>query len=201
MRAAAESGAVVSICHPKPFGPPWEYAGVASFAAVEVWNSDWPKLNSMSLAFWHACLRRGMRVVALGGSDTHYLHRRDPDPRHSQRLGTPTTWVRADRSVASVLSALRDGRAFVSESPRGPQIYLEPDRARAGRVTVEVRDGVGTTLQLVGRNGTIAAAAVDAASWDRSFVVPAGAAYVVAQLASVTGDIRAMTNAIWAEQL
>jgi hypothetical protein len=201
MRAAAETGAVVSICHPKPFGPPWEYADVTGFAAIEVWNSDWLKLNSMSLAFWHECLRRGMRAVALGGSDTHYLHRRDPDPRHSQRLGTPTTWVRADLTVASILAALREGRAFVSESPRGPQIYLDVDRARGGRVTVEVCDGAGATLQLVGRDGSIAAAAVDAASWDGSFAVPAGASYVVAQLASPTGDIRALSNAIWAEQL
>src|SRR5205085_750053 len=40
MRAAAESGAVVSICHPKPFGPAWEYAD-AEADAVEVWNGPW----------------------------------------------------------------------------------------------------------------------------------------------------------------
>src|SRR5438067_5183674 len=45
MRTAAESGAVVSICHPKPFGPPWEY-DVPPVHGIEVWNSDWVKLNS-----------------------------------------------------------------------------------------------------------------------------------------------------------
>src|SRR5438552_4145894 len=146
-------------------------------------------------------LRRGRRVAALGGSDTHYLHRRDPDPRHSQRLGTPTTWLRADRAVESILTSLREGRAFVSESARGPQLYLDRDPARTGWIAVEVRDGAGATLQLVGPEGTIAAAAVDAAAWDRTFAVPAHAPYVVAQLASPTGELRAIANPIWAEQL
>ena len=200
MRTAAESGAVVSICHPKPFGPPWEY-DVPPVHGIEVWNSDWVKLNSVSLAFWRECLRRGRRVAALGGSDTHYLHRRDPDPRHSQRLGTPTTWLRADRAVESILTSLREGRAFLSESARGPQLYLDRDPARTGWIAVEVRDGAGATLQLVGPEGTIAAAAVDAAAWDRTFAVPAHAPYVVAQLVSPTGELRAIANPIWAEQL
>jgi hypothetical protein len=201
MRAAADSGAVVSVCHPKPFGPPWEYDGVRAFHAVEVWNSDWVKLNAASLVFWQACLARDLRVSAVGGSDTHYLHRRDPDMRHSQRLGTPTTWVRAQRTVPAILVALREGDSFVSESPRGPQLYLEPDPARAGRVAVEVRDGAGETLQLVGREGTIAATRVDGEEWDGSFAMPAKASFVVAQLVTDDAAIRAITNPIWAERL
>src|SRR2546423_14053697 len=93
MRAAMASGAVVSICHPKPFGPPWEYSNEGGFNAIEVWNGPWAQLNSASLARWDGLLRRGVRCAAVGGSDTHYLHRRDAAPRHADSIGTPTTWV------------------------------------------------------------------------------------------------------------
>jgi len=203
MRAAAESGAVTSVCHPKPFGPPWEYARAEGFHAVEVWNGPWPRQNVDAVAFWEDRLRRGERRAALGGSDTHYLHRRDPDPRHSQSLGSPTTWVQVgDRSTLNaILAALREGRAFVSESPRGPQLYLDPDRGRAGRVTLEVRDGGGSTLELITEAGTAATATVEGAAWDRTFEVPAGTRYVRAQLVSTSGDLRALTNPVWSEAL
>src|SRR5712691_10927477 len=201
IRAAVDAGALVSVCHPKPLGPPWEYEGVSGFHAVEAWNSDWTKLNSASLAFWEERLRRGERVVLVGGSDTHYLRRRDPDPRHSQKLGTPTTWVRADPNVDAILAALRKGHAFVSESPRGPQLYLEADRVRAGRVSVEVRDGQGATLQILSDAGSVASATVAAAGWDGTFAVPASARYVRAQLVSLTGEVRALSNPVWADRL
>jgi predicted metal-dependent phosphoesterase TrpH len=201
VRAAVDAGALVSVCHPKPFGPPWEYEGVSGFHAVEAWNSDWTKLNSASLAFWEERLRRGERVVLVGGSDTHYLRRRDPGPRHSQKLGTPTTWVRADPKVDAILAALRMGHAFVSESPRGPQLYLETDPGRAGRVRVEVRDGHGATLRILSDAGSVASAPVAGAEWDDTFAVPASARYVRAQLVGLTGEVRALSNPVWADRL
>jgi hypothetical protein len=201
MRAAMQSGAVVSICHPKPFGPPWEYTNDGGFHAVEVWNGPWPQLNAASLARWDALLGRGIRCVAVGGSDTHYLHRRDAAPRHADSIGTPTTWVEAPRAVGSILAALREGRSFVSESPNGPQLYLEPDRTRAGRVSVEVRDGDGATLMLLSDAGSLDAAPVNDAAWDRAFDVPASVRYVRAELVGANGNVRALTNPVWADRL
>jgi hypothetical protein len=192
----------VSICHPKPFGPPWEYDGVTGFHAVEVWNGPWAQQNAASLAFWESLLRRGDRRVALGGSDTHYLHGRDLGARDADRLGAPTTWVQVgDRpTVKAILEALREGRSFVSESPGGPQLYLEPDRGRAGRVSVEVRGGAGGRLELVTDTATPVVRIVDGDAWDGAFEVPAGAAYVRAQLTSARGDVRALANPVWAER-
>ena len=203
MRAAAESGALVSVCHPKPFGPPWEYSMGSGFHAVEVWNGPWPQLNAASLAHWEELLRQGKRCVAVGGSDTHYLHRRDVAPRHADVLGGPTTWIHvAGRpTVAMILGALREGRSFISESPRGPQIYLEPDRGRAGRVAVEVRDADGATLELVSDAGGVASVEISQPSSDATFDVPRAARYVRAQLVSATGDVRALTNPVWADEL
>jgi hypothetical protein len=199
MRAAMESGAVVSICHPKPFGPPWEYSNEGGFHAIEVWNGPWAQLNAASLARWDGFLRRGIRCVAVGGSDTHYLRRQDVAPRHADSIGTPTTWVHVDGAptVASILAALRDGRSFISESPRGPQLYLDADRARKGRVSVEARDAAGARLELITQAGTIASkpAADDALA----FEIPEDARFVRAQLVAENGDVRALTNPLWTD--
>ena len=203
MRAAMASGAVVSICHPKPFGPPWEYSNEGGFNAIEVWNGPWAQLNSASLARWDGLLRRGVRCAAVGGSDTHYLKHANAPLRHQDALGTPTTWVHVDGppTVSAILAALREGRSFVSQSPRGPQLYLEPDRGRAGRVSVEVRDGAGATLMVLSDSGPLDAAPVNGPAWDRAFDVPAGVRYVRAQLVGANGDLHALTNPVWADQV
>ena len=79
MAGAVEAGAVVSVNHPKPFGPAWEYDTVGPAHAIEVWNGAWLGLNIASLEFWDARLRAGQRLVAVGGSDTHVLRGTDPD--------------------------------------------------------------------------------------------------------------------------
>jgi hypothetical protein len=200
MRAAMASGAVVSICHPKPFGPPWEYSNEGGFDAIEVWNGPWAQLNSASLARWDGLLRRGIRCAAVGGSDTHYLHRRDVAPRHADSIGTPTTWVHVDGAptVATILAALRDGRSFVSESPRGPQIYLDADPARIGRISIEVRDAENARVEVITAAGTIASR--PAADDPLVFDVPVGARFVRAQVVAENGDLRALTNPLWMER-
>ena len=202
MRAAMQSGAVVSICHPKPFGPPWEYSNEGGFHAIEVWNGPWAQLNAASLARWDGLLRRGIRCVAVGGSDTHYLRPREVvAPRHADSIGTPTTWVEAEQNVASILAALREGRSFVSASPRGPQLYLRPDPARRGHAVIEVRDGSDATLQLLDEGGIATVARVDSASWEEAFAVRAGSRYVRAELVTAAGECLTLSNPLWADQL
>jgi hypothetical protein len=202
MRAAMRSGAVVSICHPKPFGPPWEYSNDGGFHAIEVWNGPWAQLNAASVARWENMLGRGIRCVAVGGSDTHYLRpRENVAPRHADSIGTPTTWVQAERNVASILSALREGRSFVSASPRGAQLYLNPDPARRGRVVVEVRNAQDTTLQLLDDAGAVSVAGVSSAIWEEAFPVRPGSRYVRAEVVAATGECLALSNPIWTERL
>lgn len=196
MTEAAEAGAFVSVNHPKPFGPPWEYDRVRSMHAVEVWNGPWARLNSFALGFWEARLRAGQRLVAVGGSDTHILRSRDPDPGHAQALGMPTTWVQAGprADAAAILEAMRAGRTFVSASPAGPQLYLEP----GGRgVEVTVLGGMGATLVVLGDHGAIGAAAVESEGWSTTFAVPRATAYVRAQLVASNGEFLALTSPLW----
>lgn len=196
MAAAAEAGAFVSINHPKPFGPTWEYDDVHSMHAIEVWNGPWARLNAHALRAWETRLRAGQRLIAVGGSDTHHLRSHDPDPRHAQALGTPTTWVEAgpDPDAATILEAMRLGRTFVSASPAGPQLYLEP----GGRgVRVQVRHGNGAALVVLGDQGAIGAAAVTSKDWSTTLPVPRATAYVRAQLVASNGDLEALTSALW----
>lgn len=196
MTDAAASGAFVSVNHPKPSGPPWEYPDVRAMHAVEVWNGPWG-LNASAIAFWDERLRAGSRLAAVGGSDTHLLRAHDPDPRHAQRLGTPTTWIDAgDRPDAqAILEALRAARTFVSASPTGPQLYLESGGAG---VQIAVRDGRGLALELITDVGCIASDAVtDGEEWTATYAVPADAPYVRAQLASADGALRALTSPLW----
>ena len=168
---------------------------------MEVWNGPWQRLNRAALDRWDELLRRGVRSPAVGGSDTHYLRVGDVPARHADSLGTPTTWVHAEATVPSILTALREGRSFVSESPLGPQVYLDPDPGRTGRVSVEVRDGAGAALQLLGDGGTLASFPIDASFWDTTLDLPRGTRFVRAQLMSSSDDVRALSNPIWAERL
>jgi hypothetical protein len=196
MGAASDSGATVSVNHPKPYGPAWTYDTIGPAHAIEVWNGAWAGLNTVSLALWDSVLRDGRRVAAVGGSDTHLLRAADPDPRHAAVPGRPTTWVEAgsDPSPATILAAIRAGRTFVSRSPAGPQVYL--DRAPGG-VQVEVRDGMALGLLLIDEDGVAAAAGVPSGSWSGVFPIDDGAHWVRAQLVATDGAIAAVTSPVW----
>jgi hypothetical protein len=196
MTSAADAGAFVSVNHPKPFGPAWEYEGIRSFHAVEVWNGSWGGLNAFALAFWESRLRAGQRLVAVGGSDTHVLRLQDPDSRHAPLPGTPTTWVEAGLKpdARAILDGMRSGRTFVSASPAGPQLYL--DRTRQG-VEVTVRDARGATLVILGDHGAIAAEASRPGVWSTSAAIPRDVTYVRAQLVGPNGDLEALTSPLW----
>jgi len=195
IRAAVDAGATVSINHPKPFGPAWEYETVGPTHAVEVWNGPWGGLNVASLAFWDERLRAGARLTAVGGSDTHVLRGSDPDPRHAPTPGHPTTWVDAGPrpDVPAILRAIRAGRTFVSASPSGPQLYL--DRT-AGGLSVEAIDAAGCALMVIGPAGTVAAASVDSDAWGAEVPLPTDGTYVRGQLVAANGEVRALSSAI-----
>ncbi|MDQ6795447.1 MAG: CehA/McbA family metallohydrolase, partial [Chloroflexota bacterium] len=196
MAEAMKAGAFVSIDHPKPFGPAWEYPDVRSMHAIEVWNGPWGGLNAVALAFWEERLRDDQRLVAVGGSDTHLLRSRLHEGRHADQLGIPTTWVEAGHGAdaAAILEAMVAGRTFVSASPEGPQLYLE---AGGRGVELEVRDGAGATLVMLGDGGAIGAAAVDSEDFSATFAVPHSTEYVRAQLVTSNGDIQALTSPLW----
>ncbi len=202
IEAAVGAGGFVSINHPKPFGPPWEYPALTSLVhAVEVWNGWWSRLNHVSVRYWAERLRRGERLVALGGSDMHSLGLAGApdDPLAPARLGSPTLWVHAPGVLTAwgILDAIRAGRCFVSESPGGPQLYLS--RIEAG-IHARVVHATGDALLLIGDCGVVRAMPVldgDSEVTVSLADLPAGIPYVRAEVHRAGGGIRALTNPVW----
>ncbi len=130
-QAAHGQGALFSINHPKEGGPPWLYGEDIPADCVEVWQAPWFVSNYQSLAWWDSLLRKGRRLVAVGGSDLHTLPR--PDRPAPYPLGTPTTWVYAAAPTATaILDGIRAGHVFISASPAGPELYLTAGAAMQG---------------------------------------------------------------------
>ncbi len=183
MHAAAATGAVVSVNHPKPHGPAWEYPDATGFHTIEVWNGHWREHNDVSLEWWDSLLRQGRRVFAVGGSDTHHLKGTPHD-----RLGQPTTWARADRSAPTVLNALRNGHTFISRDVDGPQLYLSRERVR-------VLGGAGATLVVLSSEGIEDTLTVG--SDDETVRIPTGPHYVRAELRHSTSEMLALSNPVF----
>jgi hypothetical protein len=158
---AVRRGYLVSCNHPRPEGPDWEFRDVAGYHCVEVWNGPWQFGNNHCLNFWETQLKQGHQLPAVGGSDTHFLHR-DFEPR----LSYPTTYiyVEGQPSPARLLDGLRAGHAFVTYGPDGPRLDLrsgnrmmgdQAQRPDSGQLPLQlrIRDGQGYRLQLVAAAG------------------------------------------------
>lgn len=163
-------GGLLSLNHPKRqpgcIGCDWEWPVPVAADAFEAWQGPWPFGNDESLARYDALLAQGRRLTLVGGSDRHQPGWPDPDPPALQ-VGSPTTWLRLDElSPRAVLSALRAGRACVSDGPDGPRLDIRLDGVpmgsaydptNAGEVEVHaVMEGAeGLTLRWVGQQGVV----------------------------------------------
>jgi hypothetical protein len=197
MRRATAAGGTVSVNHPKPWGPAWDYADMTGAHAIEVWNGPWERLNAISVAEWEERLLRGERHIAVGGSDTHIIRvAPGTGPMRRPWLGEPTIWVdaRGDLSAAAVLAGIRAGRCFLSASPAGPQLYLTGD---AAGVTVRVVGGVGAMLHLIAGAELVAAHRIDHDDWPSVMEFPDGRSYLRAEVVGPGEQMLAFSNPIW----
>jgi predicted metal-dependent phosphoesterase TrpH len=199
--AARKDGGLVAMNHPKPFGPEWLYPEVTGFHGVEAWNGWWSGLNGVALAAWDAALRRSEKVVLLGGSDVHFPGRpgHATNPLTPAKIGHPTLWIQTRKPLSdkSILEAVKTGQAFLTDSPDGPELYISREN---DLVTIRTVAGKGTALVLVGATGIIATEAItdDDQSWSFAInILGKGQPYVRAQLVGETGEIRALSNAMW----
>jgi len=196
LRAAIGAGGLVSVNHPKPFGPPWVYGDDLDYAAIEVWNGPWERLNALALNHWDAQLRRGRRIVAVGGSDTHRLRAPRRGPLGDPRLGHPTTWVRIEGAMTAeaILTGIRQGRCFISASPAGPQLYL----ARMdGAVRVHAVGASGAALLMMDETSRVSTVALGSDDWAAIIPFPASARYLRAQIVDAGEGMLALSNPVW----
>ena len=145
------TGALISVNHPKEFGPPWTFGGEEAFDCLEVWQAPWFVFNDQSLGLWDRLLKAGHRITGVGGSDVH-----QPSPGSEESypvVGQPCTWVYTEAlSVSGLLAGIRAGHVFVSEEPSGPKLLLaaetEGNSLQKARMGDELRVLPGTKVHL-----------------------------------------------------
>lgn len=221
-RYILQKGAMISVNHPKCIGPPWLFEGWDGYPCMEVWQAPWRFYNWESLDRWDGLLKRGDRVVAVGGSDTHSIP--PAEPRHPHGLAEPTTWVWAEDggSEEAVLAGIRAGHVFISDAPQGAHLVLTADAdgdgkfetmmgdtlPTGGRVQfrVQVRGGMDRRLWIICDGEALDIVPLDSVEREFTFwLETAGHRYVRAELRGNRGRpergevVWAMTNPIWME--
>lgn len=221
-RLVLHRGGLISINHPKSVGPPWLFEGWDGYPCMEVWQAPWRLYNWESLERWDDMLRRGERVVAVGGSDVHSIP--PQRPMHPHGLGNPCTWVYTESapSEGSILDGIRRGHVFISGDPDGAQLILTADEDGDGTFekmmgdTVEAAEGQRVSFRVRAKGGADRrlwlirdGLPLDIIPLDRPEAVHtfslemSGRSYVRAELRGFRGRpergevVWAMTNPIW----
>jgi len=215
---ANESGALISINHPKEEGPPWTFGPLRRYDCIEAWQAYWFVNNYQSLAFWDERLRRGRRITIVGGSDCHMAAPdKDPSP---VIIGAPTTWVYAtELSVSGILGGIRAGHVFISSSPDdGPRVYLAAscgdERAMAGeelsvprgaevKFSIKASGADGMMLRLVEAQGELALIGIDDDEYTYGYALKVNDTnYLrVEVIAPPEADLKTEPAALWVEAL
>jgi len=177
--SARERGALITINHPFDEGCPFLFdLDSLPFDCLEIWNGPMRMSNIQSIAMWSGLLVAGKKVPICGGSDYH----------RSQLFlfpGGPTTCVYAPSAGASdILSALRQGHAYIVYAPDGPTLEFTAreallgdsvpfSRVREMQVTVNGLNA-GDVLQVVtGQGGVPLLKAASSGNFQGDFVMPA----------------------------
>ena len=125
--SAHERGAFISINHPfDPVCPFLFDMNSLPYDCLEIWNGPMRGSNLQAIGFWQSMLMAGKKVSICAGSDYH---------RDSLLLfpGGPTTCVYAmSNSPSDILSALRQGHAFLTYSVNGPMLEMTAGEAILG---------------------------------------------------------------------
>ena len=117
--SARERGAFIVINHPFDENCPFQFdLNSLPFDCLEIWNGPMRVSNLQAIGLWHSLLSAGKKIPICGGSDYH----------RSQLFlfpGGPTTCVFAmSASPADILSALRQGHAYIIFAPNGPTLEM-----------------------------------------------------------------------------
>jgi hypothetical protein len=211
---AREAGGLVVAAHPAvPVpGSAWEF-GFADVEALEVWNGRWNLDDELSLRIWQRLLRRGRRVVAVGGSDSHGKH---------QPVGSPQTAVYApELSVPAIVDGLRRGRSYIVGSRdvaceltascpsgadmAGPGQTLRVPSGTAVTVTAVISGAPGTNVVLITAAGCAGRATVGSGrtrlQWELDGASSARARFARLEVREARrgrpGAMVALTNPVW----
>ena len=126
---------LLSINHDKPTIP-WQYEVPQSVDCMEVWQSTWLFNNGVSLARYQLRLASGMQLSCIGGSDFHQPDRLLPEGPLTLARPTTVLWLE-ELSEEAVLSALKNGHGYITESPYGPELIISANGKKMGEMLNE----------------------------------------------------------------
>jgi hypothetical protein len=203
-----DDGGLVVAAHPSvPLpGSAWEF-GFDDVDALEVWNGRWNLDDELSLRIWQRLLRRGRRIVAVGGSDSHAEH---------QQVGSPQTVVHAEGlSTPAIVDGLRCGRSYLARScdvaleltascdggVAGPGQTLRVPPGASATVTAVISGAPGTTVVLITAEGRVRHATVGPSARLQWELDAASARFVRLEVREAQrrplGAMIALTNPVW----
>jgi hypothetical protein len=159
LRSMRARDAIVSINHPSvPSGEicmgcgwlPRSPVDYSLLSAVEVVNGHEVETPISGIAFWHEQLQKGVRLTAIGGSDTHDITSQKTTYPLPGQIGIPTTVVyAAELSTSAILDGIRAGKVFIDTAGTTDRM-LELTGTIADR-TVSMGDSIeapnGTPMQ------------------------------------------------------
>ncbi len=136
---AKSLGAVISVNHPLCPICPYKWEDEYAFDMMEVWNGPMRPSNVKALDWWTSLLKKGRQIPIVGGSDFH-------KPKQFAKLGNPVTAVYSpSRSAEDILSAIKQGNCFVTDSRDSVKIKLAYGDAAMGQTA---KYGENTQLEI-----------------------------------------------------
>ena len=165
-------GGLLSINHDKPTIP-WDYEFPAA-DCQEVWQSTWMAWNWVSLARWQERLASGLRISAIGGSDFHQPAKLQPEGPLVLARPTTVLWL-PELSEDAVLAAMKAGRGYVTEGPKGPHLEIGIGDAPMGsavqrkpllRARARVRSARGDLLHWIDASGVVGEQEILSGDWE-----------------------------------
>ncbi|HEY4292736.1 CehA/McbA family metallohydrolase [Luteibacter sp.] len=137
------------------------------FRAIEAINGKDAERADTGIPFWEKQLNDGLRITAIGGSDSH-IGPDDPRDAFAGTIGTPTTVVHArELSMEGILDGIRAGHVFVDTEgtrDRSLDVVGTAGAARAGMGdAIRVADGAAmhVAVHTAALQGQLIAATLD----------------------------------------
>ncbi len=164
--SAHERGALITINHPFEEVCPFKFdLQSVPFDCIEVWNGPMREANLRAIGLWQQLLISGLKIPISAGSD---YHRDTP----FIFLGGPTICVfTRSAGKSDILTAIRQGHAYITFAPNGPTLEMTADGAMMGD-SVLWNDVKETQIKAAGLQSGDVLRVVTVASSDVIFKAP-----------------------------
>ena len=177
------------------------------FDGIEIWNGEWNALNAIALKWWDDLLRKGIRKIAIGASDTH---KSSGSPNN---LGSPQTVIYAQGLAKdAILEGLKRGKAYIAATHNvALQFTLEYAGKTVGMGEQLPENGTGkaivhltvtgcknTVMTLIGDKGTMASRKIPADTETIHLTIDRdSSSYIRIEIRKEDQAMVALTNPVW----